>query len=78
MPQGARPQVARLRGGHAWHGLGRDQYDFGPRSSGFQSYSSSGPRFSPRGVRFPQMGHGMFGIFPNTFPGQMRQHWYLS
>jgi hypothetical protein len=38
MPQGARPQVARPRdgrGGPAWCGLGRDQYDFGPRGSGF-------------------------------------------
>jgi hypothetical protein len=24
------------------------------------------------------MGHGMFGVFPNTFPGQMSQHWYPS
>jgi hypothetical protein len=22
------------------------------------------------------MGHGMFGVFPNIFPGQMSQHWY--
>jgi hypothetical protein len=44
-PQGARPQVARPHGGHARRGSGRDQYDFGPHGSGFQSYSSSGPRF---------------------------------
>jgi hypothetical protein len=24
------------------------------------------------------MGHDMFGVFPNTFPGQMSQHWYPS
>jgi len=24
------------------------------------------------------MGHGMFGVFPNTFSGQMSQHWYPS
>jgi hypothetical protein len=35
MPQGARPQVVRPHSGHAWRGLGRDQYDFGSRSSGF-------------------------------------------
>jgi hypothetical protein len=81
MPQGARPQVARPRGGHggrARRGLDHDQYDFGPRDSGFQSYSSSGPSFPPRGARFPQMGHGLFGVFLNTFPGQMSQHWYSS
>jgi hypothetical protein len=81
MPQGARPQVARPRGGRggrARRGLGHDQYDFGPRGSGFQSYSSSGPRFPPRDAHFPQMGHGMFGVFSNTFPGQMSQHWYPS
>jgi hypothetical protein len=26
--------------------------------------------FPPCGVHFPQMGHGMFGVFSNTFPGQ--------
>jgi hypothetical protein len=67
MPQGARPQVARPRGGRAPPILGQDQYDFGPRGSGFQSYSSSGPRFPPCGARFPQMGHDMFGVFPNIF-----------
>jgi hypothetical protein len=45
---------------------------------GFRSHSSSGPRFPPRGVHFPQMGHGMFGVFSNTFLGQMSQHWYPS
>jgi hypothetical protein len=35
MPQGARPQVTRPRGGRARRGSGRDQYDFGPRGSGF-------------------------------------------
>jgi hypothetical protein len=24
------------------------------------------------------MGHGMFGVFPNIFLGQMSQHWYPS
>jgi hypothetical protein len=52
----------------------RDLYDSRPRGSGFQSNSSSGPRFPPRGARFPQLGHGMFGVFPNTFLGQMSQH----
>jgi hypothetical protein len=81
MPQGAMPQVARPhggRGGHAWRGSGRDQYDFGPHGSGFQSYNSSGPRFPPRGAHFPQMGHDMFGVFSNTLSGQMSQHWYPS
>jgi hypothetical protein len=81
MPQGARPQIARPRGGcggHARRGLGCGQYDFGSRGSGFQSYSSSGPRFPPRGARFSQMGHSMFGVFPNTFLGQMSPHWYPS
>jgi hypothetical protein len=45
MPQGARPQVVRPCGGHAQHGSGHDQYDFGPYDNGFQSYSSSGLRF---------------------------------
>jgi hypothetical protein len=36
-----------------------------------QSYSPSGPCFPPCDACFPQMGHGMFGVFPNTFPGQM-------
>jgi hypothetical protein len=81
MPQDARPQVVRPRGGHggrARRGSGHDQYDFGRRGSSFQSNSSSGPRFPPCRARFPQMGHGMFGVFPNTFPGQMSQHWYPS
>ena len=80
MPQGARPQLARPRGGRARRGSGHDQYDFEPRGGGFasQSHSSSGPRFPFRGDRFPQMGHGMLGVFPNTFPGQMTQHWYPS
>jgi hypothetical protein len=76
MPQGARPQVVRPCGGCARRGSGRDQYDFIPRGSGFQSYSSSGPRIPPCGARFPQKGRVMFGIFPNTFLGQMSQHWY--
>jgi hypothetical protein len=78
MPQGARPQVARPRGGRARCGSSHDQYDYGPRRNGFQSYSSSGPCFLPHSARFPQMGHGMFGVFPNTFPVQMSQHWYPS
>jgi hypothetical protein len=81
MPQGARPQVARPRGGRggrARRGLGHDQYDFRPRGSGFQFYSSSGPCFPPHGACFPQIGHGMYGIFPNTFLEQMSQHWYPS
>jgi hypothetical protein len=70
MPQGARPQVARPRGCHggcARRGSDHDQYDFGPRDSGFQSYSSSGPHFLPHGARFPQMGHVMFGVFLTLF-----------
>jgi hypothetical protein len=78
MPQGARPPVARPhggRGGHARRGLGRGQYDFEPRGGGFgfQSHSSNRPHFPLRGVRFPQKGHDMFGVFPNTFLGQMSQ-----
>jgi len=47
MPQGARPQVVRPRGGRARRGSGHDQYDIEPRGGGFasQSHSSSGPRF---------------------------------
>jgi len=67
MPQGARPQVARPLNGYARRGSGHDQYDFGPHSSGFQSYSSSGPRFPPHGDCFPQMGHGMFNVFLTLF-----------
>jgi hypothetical protein len=66
MLQGARPQVVKPHGGcggHARRGSGHAQYDFGPRGSGFQSYSSSESRFPPRGTRFPQMGHDMFGVF---------------
>jgi hypothetical protein len=73
--QGARPQVVRPhggRGGRAQRGSGHDQYDFGHHGSGFQSYSSNGPRFPLRGAHFPQMGHDMFGVFPNTFPGQIQ------
>jgi hypothetical protein len=80
MPQGARPQVARPRGGRAQRDSGRDQYDFGPRGGGFgfQSHCSSEPRFPPRGARFPQMGHAMYGVFSNTFLWQMSQHRYPS
>jgi hypothetical protein len=78
MPQGARPQVARPRGGPTRRGLGHGQYDFGPRGGGFQSYSPSGLRFPPHGDRYPQMGHGMFVVFSNTFLGQVGQHWYPS
>jgi hypothetical protein len=78
MPQGGRPQAVRPRGGHAPRGLGRGQYDPEFRGGGFQSHSFSGPHFPHRGDRFPQMGHGMFGVFPNTFLGQMTHHWYPS
>ena len=77
MPQGARPQARRPCGGCARRSLGRGQYDFGFHD-GFQSHSFSGPRFPPRGDRFPQMKLGMFGAFPNTFLGQITQHWYPS
>ena len=70
MPQGARPQVARPRGGRARRDLGHDQYDFGSRGSVFQSYSSSGPRFPLCDDRFSQMGHGMFGVFLTFFHGK--------
>jgi hypothetical protein len=71
--QGARPQVVRPRSGRARRGLGRGQYDFELRGSGFgfRSHSSSRPCFPPRGVCFSQMGHGMFVVFSNTFLGQM-------
>ena len=79
-PQGARPQLARPRGvgGRARRGQRHAQYDFGPRDRGFAfpSHTPSGPRFPYCGDRYPQMGRGMFGGFPNTFPGQMSQHWY--
>ena len=32
--------------------------------------------FPYRGDRYPPMGHGMFGVFSNTFPSrQMTQQW---
>ena len=55
MPQGARPQVVRPRGGRAQRGPSHDLYDSGPRDGGFQSHTPSGPRFPPRGDRFSPM-----------------------
>ena len=54
MPQDARPQVVKPHGGRARRDSDHGQYDFGPRggSFSFQSHSSSGPRFPPRGARF--------------------------
>ena len=74
MPQGARPQVVRPHGGRAQRGSGHVQYDFEPCGSAFQSHSFSGPCFPPRGGCFPQMGHGMFDVFSNTYPEQMTRH----
>ena len=42
------------------------------------TYKYEQPHFRRHGDHFPQMGHGMFGVFPNTFPGQLSQHWYPS
>jgi len=54
MPQDAWPQVVKPHGGRARRDSDHGQYDFGPRGGGFsfQSHSSSGPRFPPRGARF--------------------------
>jgi hypothetical protein len=91
MPQGARPQVARPRGGRggrARRGLDCDQYDLGPHGSGFGFYPSSGPCFSC-GDRFPPSGPcfrfrgDRFASWPrmsdfsaDPFSKQMAQHWY--
>ena len=90
MPQGARPQVLRPRGGCAWRGLGHGQYDFEPRGSDLSFYPPSRPhfpygdRFPPSGPRFLFCGDGfaswprMSGFSANPFYEQMGQHWYAS
>jgi hypothetical protein len=70
MPQGARPQVVRPRGGRAQHGSGRDQDDFRPRGSGFQSYSSSGPRFPHMVPAFLKWDMACFVFFLTLFQGK--------
>lgn len=75
-PQGARPQFVRPRDGRARRGPSRSQYESRSRGSGSQSYTSSGPRFPFRGDRSFPIGHEMYGVFPNSFPGQMTQHWF--
>jgi hypothetical protein len=77
LPHADRPQTVTPRGGHARLAAGRVPYDQGPHDRGFGSYFLSGPQFPSRGDRFPS-GLGMFGVFPNTFQGQMSQHWYSS
>ena len=90
MPQGARPQVARPRGGRARRGSGHDRDDYGSRSGGFGFYPPSGPyfpcgdRFPPSGPCFPFRGDcfaswpRMSGFSANPFYEQMGQHWYAS
>ena len=90
MTQGARPQVARPRGGRARWCSGRDRDDYGPCSSGFGIYPPSGPhfpcgdRFPPSGPCFPFRGDcfvswpRMSGFSTNPFSEQMAQHWYAS
>ena len=58
----------------ARRGPSHDLYDSGPRDGGFQSHTPSGPRFPPRGDRFSPMGHGMYGVFPNTLH---LNRWYM-
>jgi hypothetical protein len=77
LPLAARPQAVRPRGGRARRDAGRVSYGQGPCDRGFGSYFPSGPQFPSCGDRFP-LGPGMFGVFPNTFQGQMPQHWYSS
>jgi hypothetical protein len=73
----ARPQAVRPRGGRARRDAGRVPYGQGPCDRGFGSYFPSGPQFPSCGDRFPSE-PGTFGVFPNTFQGQMPQHWYSS
>jgi hypothetical protein len=76
LPLAARPQEERPCGGRARRGAGRVPYGQGPRGSGFGSTFSSGPQFPSCGDLYPPMGPGMFGGFPNTYHGQMSQHWF--
>jgi hypothetical protein len=73
----ARPQAVRPRGGRARRDAGRVPCGQGPCDKGFGSYFPSGPQFPSCGDRSPSE-PGMFGVFPNTFQGQMPQHWYSS
>jgi hypothetical protein len=77
LPLAARPQAVRLRGGRARRDAGRVSYGQEPCDRGFGSYFPSGPQFPSCGDRFPS-GPGMFGVFPNTFQGQIPHHWYSS
>jgi hypothetical protein len=70
LPFAARPQAVRPRGGHARRDAGRVPYGQGPCDRGFGSYFPSEPQFPSCGDRFPSR-QGMFGVFPNTFQGQM-------
>ena len=70
-----RRQFERPRGGRSRRGGSFVPSRQAPRGSGFESFPPSGPRFPSRGDRSP-MGHGGFGVFPNTFPGHMTQHWF--
>ena len=65
-----RPRGGRTRRGSCF------AYDLGSRDRGFQSYRMSGPRFSHRGDRSTEMGHGMHDAFANTSRGRMSQHWF--
>jgi hypothetical protein len=69
-PLAARPQAVRPHGGRAQWDAGRVPYGQEPRDRGFSSYFPSGPQFPSCGDRFP-LERGMFGVFPNTFQGQL-------
>ena len=75
LPLTARPLEERPHGGHALRDGGCVPYGQGPRGSGYDSYFPSGPWFPSCGDRLPS-GMEMSGAFPNTFYGQMPQHWY--
>jgi hypothetical protein len=77
LPLTTKPQVVRPCDGCARWDASRVPYGQGPCDRGFGSYFPSGPQFPSCGDRFPSE-LGMFGVFPNTFQGQMSQHWYSS
>jgi hypothetical protein len=70
LPLVARPQAVRPHGGRARRYAGRVPYGQGPCDKGFGSYFPSGPQFPSCGDRFPSK-PGIFGVFSNTFQGQM-------
>jgi hypothetical protein len=77
LPLVARPQRERPHCGRARRVAGHEPYGQGLRDNGFGYYFPTGPQFPSCGDRFSS-GPRMCGVFPKTFQGQMRQHWYYS